>query len=231
MYRVEDKYLCSEKDLFLLQSKLNIILRSDGNQINDHGYKITSVYFDTYDDRCLRESEEGVRSRKKYRIRIYNDSFQTIKLEVKFKQDNRVRKRSCSISVEQMRRLLEGKAIEDSFDDMENPVFMFNMAMKTEKLTPKVIVEYDRKAYVFPAGNVRITLDRNIRMSGDVEGFLQGNLCRYRELPAHNCVLEVKYDEFLPGFIARVLESGNMNQIAYSKYKLCRNLQEETKCR
>lgn len=139
MYRVEDKYLCSEKDLFLLQSKLNTILRSDGNQINDRGYKITSVYFDTYDDRCLRESEEGVRSRKKYRIRIYNDSFQTIKLEVKFKQDNRVRKRSCSISAEQMRRLLEGKAIEDAFDDMENPVFMFNMAVKTEKLTPKVL--------------------------------------------------------------------------------------------
>ena len=36
------------------------------------------------------------------------------------------------------------------------------------------------------------------------------------------CVLEVKYDEFIPDFLVQLLELGNMQQTAYSKYQLCR---------
>ena len=44
-------------------------------------------------------------------------------------------------------------------------------------------------------------------------------------------ILEVKYDELLPGFIARLLEFGNMNQISYSKYRLGREqLEVRSKC-
>ena len=42
MYRVEDKYRMSERDLYLLQSRLKIVLDTDANAVD--GYTITSVY-------------------------------------------------------------------------------------------------------------------------------------------------------------------------------------------
>ena len=89
MYRVEDKFVCSERELFFLQKKLKTVLRPDKNQKNDDGYTITSVYFDDYADSHLVDTMDGNRFREKYRIRIYNGSYDTIKLEVKYKKDNK----------------------------------------------------------------------------------------------------------------------------------------------
>lgn len=226
MYRVEDKYQCSEKELFLLQSKLKTILQSDVNQYNDWGYKITSVYFDTCEDTFYTDAEEGNRQRAKYRLRIYNDSFNVIKLEIKYKLDNRVNKKSCLISVEQMQELLSGDPITTNKYNENALILLFNVAIRSWGLKPRVIVEYERKAFIYSWGNVRITLDRNIRSSTDMKGFMGGNIVQYNALPENDCVLEIKYDEFLPGFIARIIESGNMNQISYSKYRLCRLYEE-----
>ncbi len=222
MYRVEDKYSCDEKMLTVLQSRLKTVLQPDKNQICDAGYKITSVYFDDLYDTHLRDTQDGNRLREKYRIRIYNDSFQIIKLEVKYKRDCRVYKKTRSITLEQMKRLLSGQCIEDAFPSMDNTITLFNLAIANRGLRPKVLVEYDRSAYVFDAGNVRITLDRNLRTSTDFDGFINNNSVKYHFVPEFERVLEIKYDEFLPGFIARILETGNMNQTSFSKYRLCR---------
>lgn len=222
MYRVEDKFDCDEGQLVILQARLKSVLLPDKNQVSDDGYKITSVYFDDRSDTHLKDTLDGNRLREKYRIRIYNDSFSTIKLEVKYKRDNRVYKKAKSITTEQMKMLINGECIPDESPSMDSVVTLFNLAIRTRGLTPKVIVEYDRAAYVLDAGNVRITLDRNLRASTDMEGFVNGNSGYYRPVPEQDCVLEVKYDEFLPGFVAGILETGNMNQTTFSKYRLCR---------
>lgn len=121
-----------------------------------------------------------------------------------------------------MRRLLKEKCIEDGDPSLDNPVTLFNLAISEKKLSPKIIVEYDRKAFVYEPGNVRITLDRNIRGSMDIDAFAECRAPQFQYLQEENQVLEIKYDEFLPGFIAGILESGNMNQVSFSKYKLCR---------
>lgn len=225
MYRVEDKYICGERDLLLLQGKLGIVLKSDNNQKSDVGYTVTSVYFDDFLDSHLRETIEGVSQRQKYRIRIYNHSLDVIKLEIKYKRYNRVMKKSCLISEEQMKMLLAGKCIEIEEPSADHPIVLFNLAIRSRGLRPKVIVEYDRKAYVFPSGNVRITLDRNLRAGAQIDNWGKTGIVlnQVKEMPN---VLEVKYDEFLPGFIAQLLESGNMNQSSYSKYRLCRKRSE-----
>lgn len=222
MYRVEDKFDCDEGQLAILQARLKSVLLPDKNQVSDDGYKITSVYFDDRCDTHLKDTLDGNRLREKYRIRIYNDSFNTIKLEVKYKRDSRVYKKAKSITAEQMKMLINGECIPDESPSMDSAVTLFNLAITTRGLAPKVIVEYDRAAYVLDAGNVRITLDRKLRASTDMEGFLNGNSGYYRPVPEQDCVLEVKYDEFLPGFVAGILETGNMNQTTFSKYRLCR---------
>ena len=92
MYRVEDKYLCMEGDMLVLQSKLSTVLRADDNQTGPDGYCVTSVYFDDIWDSSLHDAQEGHRIREKYRIRIYGHRYSSIKLEVKYKRDNRIKK-------------------------------------------------------------------------------------------------------------------------------------------
>lgn len=220
MYRVEDKYMCTERDMLLLQSRVKVIMNTD-TYSNNASYRVTSLYFDDYEDSHLSDAEEGVSHRTKYRIRKYNDSLETIKLEVKYKAYNRVFKKSKTISIDAAKKLIAGECIDDENMSMDNPVTLFNLAIKQNCLKPKVIVDYDRCAYTFSPGNVRITFDRNIRFNNNIYGFLE-NSSAYTMLRDVNRILEIKYDEFMPGFIAQLMESGNMNQISYSKYKLCR---------
>ena len=225
MYRIEDKYICTENEFVLLQEKLENILKPDTNQKSEIGYTVTSVYFDDLFDSNLRDTVEGISQRRKYRIRIYDNSLDVIKLEIKYKQYNRVMKKSCRISEEQMKMLLSGHCVEYKDMSVDHPIVLFNIAIKNTGLRPKVIVEYDRKAYIFPSGNVRITLDRNLRTGTQIENFGKTGIVlnQITEMPN---VLEVKYDEFLPGFIAQLLENGNMIQESYSKYRLCRERNE-----
>lgn len=220
MYRVEDKYNCSEMQLVMLQSRMEAALRPDSNEGGPEGYSIVSLYFDDFQDSCLQDTEDGVNRRSKYRIRIYNDSLDVIKLEVKTKQDNRIQKQSKTISRAEMESLMRGECIADQ-GSFEDPATLFNLAIKNEGLRPKVIVAYERKAYVYEPGNVRITFDRNVRASSRVENFGEKNIS-YDFLQEYDKVLEVKYDEFIPGFLLQLLEVGNMQQSAYSKYQLCR---------
>ena len=220
MYRVEDKYNCSEAQLVMLQSRMEAALRPDSNEGGPEGYSIVSLYFDDFQDSCLQDTEDGVNQRSKYRIRIYNDSLDVIKLEVKTKQDNRIQKQSKTISRAEMESLMRGECIADQ-GSFEDPATLFNLAIKNRGLRPKVIVAYERKAYVYEPGNVRITFDRNVRASSRGENFGEKNIS-YDFLQEYDKVLEVKYDEFIPGFLLQLLEVGNMQQSAYSKYQLCR---------
>lgn len=111
MYRVEDKYGCTDMQLIMLQSRMEAVLKPDINEGGPEGYRITSLYFDDLTDSCLRDTVDGVNRRNKYRIRIYNDSLDVIKLEVKTKRDNRILKRSKTITREQMESLMRGNAL------------------------------------------------------------------------------------------------------------------------
>ncbi len=220
MYRVEDKYNCTEGQFVTLQARMEAVLKPDVNEGGPEGYRITSLYFDDLADSCLHDTVDGVNRRSKYRIRIYNDSLDLIKLEVKTKRDNRIMKTAKTITREQMESLMRGECIEDSASAAD-PAMLFNLAIRMQGLRPKVIVAYERKAYVYEPGNVRITFDRNVRANGCVEDFGRRNRS-YDFLREYDKVLEVKYDEFIPDFLLQLLETGSMRQSAYSKYQLCR---------
>ena len=224
MYRVEDKFSCSEMEMLLLQTRLQSVLDTDTNQKDSAGYQITSVYFDDYWDSCLRETIDGVRNRCKYRIRIYDDDFQVIKLEIKYKSDSKIHKLSQNITFEEMKTFLKGECVARDYE-ADDVIGRMNIAIKTRKLEPVVIVEYDRTAFVYETGNVRITLDRNLRYSTNIEDFVSGKKEQYRVVPETNRVIEVKYDELLPGVVARIIENGNMIQTSFSKYSICRRME------
>lgn len=102
------------------------------------------------------------------------------------------------------------------------PRNLLSVAMRTAGMAPKVIVEYERTAFVGRSGNVRITFDRNISACVQLGSFLEPKVHLTPILPAGQHVLEVKFDEFLPDYVAQALELGKLRQTAFSKYYLCR---------
>ena len=89
-------------------------------------------------------------------------------------------------------------------------------------LKPKIIVEYDRTAFISKVGNIRITFDKNIRTSNKVKRFFEDNIYASPINDLNTHVLEVKYDEFIPQYILSTLELNTLRQTSYSKYYLSR---------
>jgi len=83
-FRHEGKYLIGLKGKELLTQRFGSILSLDRHAQNG-GYTIRSLYFDDYWNSAYEEKEAGILMRKKYRIRIYNFSDRSIKLERKKK--------------------------------------------------------------------------------------------------------------------------------------------------
>ncbi len=221
MLRVEDKYIIPKADFYELRERISSIIPTDHFSVNG-GYKISSLYFDDLYDSNYLETVAGNPVRKKYRIRLYNDSFETIKLEVKTKLYSRISKESCSITRDEFNRLLSGETVEWG-DTRTHPKTQFNEAILTRGLRPRVIVTYEREAFICEDGNTRITFDCNVRASDQIELFGQPNVI-YDRLVDGDYVLEVKYDEFIPDYLLQVLEQNSMWQTSFSKYCCCREV-------
>lgn len=235
-YRHELKFLCAEEDLFHMENKIRHICRPDPNGGASGLYTVSSLYFDTIDDRCLSENLAGTDNRKKYRIRTYNHQTDEIRLECKYSRRGMKAKDSCRITKAACERLMRGMSPGIFPDETsqspgrpreteESPELLrrFLAERSMELLSPKIIVEYSRTAYLFPAGNVRITFDRAIRSSPRTASFPEKACAMRTLLPPGMQILEVKYDEMLPGAILELLAKGqNLRRISFSKYALCR---------
>ena len=219
-YRNEWKDLVTGGDLAILRARLNVVLRPDAHQTGAV-YCIRSLYFDDARDSALRENEDGVDARRKFRIRIYNGDASHMNLEIKEKLHGYTKKTGCPLTREQADRILAGlpPRIEAG---TPAPLNLLAVEMQLNRLRPVVIVDYERTAYVGRLGNVRITLDQNIAGSADVGQFFDPRPARHPIPPPGQHVLEVKVDECLPAPIADVLELGEMQRISFSKYTLCR---------
>lgn len=220
-YRHELKYVCTAAQLALIQSRIHHLIPLDSHAGDAGMYNIRSLYFDDYYNRCYYENENGTDPREKFRIRIYNGSKDKITLELKKKERGKTLKLSCPLTEEQCRTLMKGELLPDSRD--YDPVLQkLLLLMKTTLMKPKIIVEYDRVPYIYKLGNVRITLDKNISSSNQVESFLDKEIYKRPIMPAGWHVLEVKFDEFLPDYIKSVLQLDSLRQTAFSKFYLCR---------
>lgn len=219
-YRVENKYLVSDMDLAVLSQRLRLVMQQDIHQEGDY-YEIRSVYFDDIANSCMDENDAGIDNRKKYRIRTYGTENAPINLEIKEKRRGLTKKTGCRLSLDEYSEIFAG-GWELPFGNRQ-ALNQLLLQMRCVRMEPKVIIAYERTAFVHPTGNVRITFDRNIMASKELDSFFDGHISGLVPvLPAGMHVLEVKYDEFLPDFIARQVELGNLRQTAFSKYYLGR---------
>lgn len=227
LYRNEWKYCCSEGELALLNSRLQGVLPLDAHSGSDGGYLVRSLYFDDYNDTCARDNDAGAPRRFKYRIRYYDDDAAHIQLERKEKYNGRCHKTTCPLTAAQYAALTGGDAAAVLWQTEDPLLRRFCADILTRRFTPKVIVDYERTAYVEPIANIRITLDRNIAASPAVGDFLCGDYPRHPLQQRQRHILEVKFDDILPGYLRELVRSRSFQQTTFSKYYLGRKKIEE----
>lgn len=218
-YRHELKYEINAADAAEIRQRLRCIAATDPHA-KDGRYKIRSLYFDTPTNRALYEKLDGVNRREKFRIRYYNGDLSRICLEKKSKYCNLSAKRSEVITKEQARAFAAGEFLR--MPDMGHPLAAeLYRKMKTQQLRAKTIVDYVREPYLYGPGNVRVTLDYDIRTGMTGTDFLRPD-CVTVPAGEGRIVLEVKWDAFLPDIIRAAVQLKGRGCTAFSKYAACR---------
>lgn len=218
--RHEIKHQISPLEDLVLTHRLRKLFPRDGHAGSDGSYRVTSLYFDTPYDTALREKLDGVDRREKFRLRYYGAHPTFFKLEKKYKINGLCGKRSARLTLHEAEQLLAG---EDNFllERGEPLLAELYHKLRGTLLRPRTVVCYDREAFLYALGNVRVTLDRNLRTCGDSAGFLSPAPFSLKPLDGVT-VLEVKYDAFLPDLVRLAVQTPDRRAGACSKYALCR---------
>ena len=220
IYRNEIKHVIDAGDKAAICANMRAVAKPDEHAGADGTYFIRSLYFDSLSDRALREKIDGVNEREKFRIRYYNGDPSFMHLEKKVKRNGLGYKVSERITAEEAQRIIDGDTLWMASSGRGLVIELYSK-MKSQGLRPKTIVDYKRTPFVYAPGNVRVTIDENIRTGLGCTDFLNPECVT---IPAGGSVilLEVKWDEYLPDIIRRAVQVKNRRVGAFSKYQTCR---------
>lgn len=218
-YRHEYKYLISYGQKQILTTRMSSIFTMD-QHTRDGEYNIRSLYFDSIDNQCYYQNEDGTDPRAKFRLRLYNHDGSFVKLEKKSKCKGMTGKESCSVD----RNLIDVLCSGHVNQGIANSPLQSELItlIQTQGYRPSVIVEYTRVPYIYKLGNVRVTFDEGIASSNDFSAFLSEKVKKRLILPEGHLLMEVKYDAFIPDYLYNLLQLNELRQTSFSKFYLCK---------
>ncbi len=219
VYRHEVKHAIPPQEVPLLRRRLAAALPPD-----PHGaqgvYAVRSLYFDSPEDKALREKLDGVNEREKFRLRLYDGDASLILLEKKAKRGGLGCKTQAPLTVGEVRALLGG----DTAWMAQSPAPLVRelyAKMHAQGLRPRTLVDYTRAAFVYGPGDVRVTLDSDIRTGLRSLAFLDPAAPTV-PAPDAGAVLEIKWGAFLPDLVRALAGVPGCRAAAFSKYAACR---------
>lgn len=217
-YRHEYKHEINTSDMMAVRHRLRAVAKPD-EHATDGRYFIRSLYFDNVSDKALREKIDGVNRREKFRIRYYNHDTSLLHLEKKSRQNGLSTKSVTFLTSEEVQLIIQNRT--DFMRLSDRPLVQeLYCKMRSQGLYAKTIVDYTREAFVYAPGNVRITLDYDLRTALRCTDFLSPD-CVTVPIPAV-CILEVKWDSFLPAVIRDAVQLTGRHSSSFSKYAACR---------
>lgn len=222
--RHELKYFINPAELEALRARLQPVMDLDRHCRNGEPYVIRSLYLDDIDNSAYYDKVAGVMARDKYRIRIYRYSDQEIFLERKRKLGDLIQKSSVQITRRLCEQIISGdpRGLQSASSPLLQDVFV---QMRTRLLRPAVIVDYVREAYTYPAENVRITFDMNLRSGLHSFDLFNAEIPTVCPLDQNTQILEVKFDNYLPDHVRGLIAGIQADRSAVSKYVLCRRFE------
>jgi len=192
----------------------------------NHSYTVRSIYFDSDDLVFYHEKLDSVKTRRKLRVRTYNtpcsDTIAFVEIKRKF---GRVGcKDRLKLPLQKVDHALNGMKPEmvlgedNRFQD-RTVLGKIRYLLNIKRLHPVVLVTYDREAFIGRRdGTARVTFDQNIRslISPTLEQiFDEESLIQFED---DQFVLELKFDDNMPGWMADLIRTLNISSESYSKY-------------
>jgi SPX domain protein involved in polyphosphate accumulation len=227
--RFELKYLVSLLQAERFKSDLKRYLVPDEHGHNNGRYTLSSLYYDSPDLRCYRENDDGLKFRRKLRVRHYEtgEAFSDespVFLEIKQRYDRVTQKRRTVLPYDQALQLCNDRQIPDHGPDDRALIEEIYAFLWQYNLRPASIVRYDRQAYVgteFDRG-LRVTFDTSLYFRAQ-ELHLHEQPSGLRMLPANHVVMEIKVNERIPYWLTEMIASHNLQRVGLSKY--CRSIE------
>jgi SPX domain protein involved in polyphosphate accumulation len=189
------------------------------------GYGVWSLYYDTPGLRFYWEKIEGLKFRRKLRIRHYGgldgvgDDF-PVCVEIKQRVNRVTQKRRITVPYATARRLCDDREmIEHSPDERAFVEEVLELVVRLN-LQPTALTGYQREALVGRDQDVglRVTFDRRIRGRDRDFHFGTPNPENRFTIPPHMSVMEIKVNERAPYWITDLAARRNLNLIRVSKY-------------
>ena len=216
VHRTEHKFLLNRREAAQLIRRLDAIMPRDAYADGPDGYEVRSLYFDTLTDRCCVEKLDGLEVHQKIRARIYGTDDSVIKLERKKKVGQHQTKDSILISRPLLEQLADGQY--GGLLELADPLAPIFYKELSQGMLPKNIIQYQRLSFCLDTNNTRITFDSDIRATECCTDLFQEPLLAHPVLPADILVLEVKFNNYLLGYIQSALNGIQASPASYSKY-------------
>jgi hypothetical protein len=230
--RFEFKYLVPNDFLDSIRSDMRPFVNIDkyAYERAAHEYTVKSIYFDSPNMDCYHGKIAGIRVRKKFRIRGYNDPQKNdiIFLEIKRKYENSIAKNRAPLYYRDVVNLFDTRDIDKYILSLKNDgqekedASRFFYYCQRKKLNPTVITIYDREAFFGKFDpTLRITFDKYLRCAPCT--FLSGFDIKSHPKPVlpTSFIFELKFYGFLPAWVTQLIDRYQMPRLALSKYTMC----------
>lgn len=190
---------------------------------SESSYSICSLYFDTANLELCRKTLRGEKNRYKLRIRSYSEEpDQPVFLEVKRRIDAMVMKRRCRVSRTEALAILgrDSCPVLDLTSELRAGVDEF-LTLAAAGARPVLRVKYQREAYEARGPEpVRITLDTDLWHAVSPALDLSHNGSGWCRTPVDGVVLEIKFTEQCPSWVAALVRALDLGRLSVPKYCL-----------
>ena len=219
--RFELKYIITASQAEAFKRDLLAHMIPDSHGTANGVYAITSLYYDTVDLAFMRAKREGIKFRRKLRIRRYGDDLaRPVFVEIKQRINRTTQKRRLTLPLDQAFDLCGGRHQPDlaaAADAAAAGEVLF--LAQTLDLQPTCVTGYQRTAFVggeYEPG-LRVTFDRSLWTAPAHYG-LDPAMPQYPLAPDTVQIMEVKANEAVPLWLANALARHQCPLRRYSKY-------------
>ena len=221
--RYELKYIVRIDEVDRIIADLESLTQPDDHG-GPEGYRVVSLYYDSPGLDFFWDKIEGIKFRRKVRLRIYpGEDIEAVKegmVEIKQRINRTVQKRRIKLPVDEAEQLCAGSLERDDLDPLDRQVASeVQYIVQAMHLAPTCITAYRRRAFVgglYDAG-LRITFDINVGCR--VHGLkVNQNAQNHLFLPPDWSIMEVKVNDAVPDWVTSLLARHGCQLRRVSKY-------------
>jgi SPX domain protein involved in polyphosphate accumulation len=228
--RFELKYLITLRQAEHFKTALRAYLLADENGNGNGRYALASQYYDSPDFRCYWEKVDGVKFRRKLRIRHYEcetplTEDTPVFVEIKQRLDRVTQKRRIILPYRDALLLCNDRQLPGNCSPGDAPVIEEIYAFLWHyNLSPVSIVRYERQAFMGTDYDIglRVTFDTSLTFQTH-QLLLHEHPVSLPMFPADSVVMEIKVNERIPYWLTELVSAHNLGLIRLSKY--CRSIE------